>query len=197
MREVAAKAIESLIERLVISKPPTRLVDMAKEITKNLLKNLETRSGGLSGPLSGNKVRDPPCIKEILKSVENGENIPHFARFLLATYLITIGRDLEEIVSIFSKLPDFNEKITRYQVEHIAGRRGSGKRYLTPSCSKVQSMGFCFRDHTCANVKSPAHYALRNRIPLKNRLASISVKKTVGGEAKAKRKRKGIPEDEI
>lgn len=99
----------------------------------------------------------PPCMKAIMDSMKTGENLPHVARFTIATYLIHAGWDLEKIVDLFRTLPDFNEKITRYQLSHIAGEAGGRKRYSIPSCETIASWGLCPTNLGCG-VKNPAQY---------------------------------------
>ena len=84
---------------------------------------------------------------------------------------------------MFRNMPDFNEKITRYQVEHLAGLRGSGKRYRTYSCEKMKSLGLCKAD---CGTRSPiqAYYRILSRMVKegKLRLDSISGGGPAGGE---------------
>lgn len=86
----------------------------------------------------------PPCIKDILGKIENGVNIPHLARFTLVTFLNQIGMSKDEIMQLFTKAPDFDEKLTEYQVSHIIGER-SGKEYSTPKCKTMESYGLCVK----------------------------------------------------
>lgn len=97
----------------------------------------------------------PPCIKNILNQLRNNEHLSHSQRFALATFLINIGADTEYVLELFKYSPDFNEKIARYQIEHIAGLRGSRKKYLSYSCDKMRSLGICVA--TCS-VKNPLAY---------------------------------------
>lgn len=100
----------------------------------------------------------PPCIIHAMDLLSKGENLPHSARVMLAAYLIAIGKGVEEIISIFSKAPDFNAKITTYQIEHLAGIRGSGKKYLVPSCYKLQNENLCFRTIDCKGISNPIQF---------------------------------------
>ena len=80
----------------------------------------------------------PPCIMKLFESVKKHENLPHTARWYLATYLLGIGMDEDAIVAIYSGLPDFSDKVTRYQISH-AKKKG----YKVPSCSTIMSYGLC------------------------------------------------------
>lgn len=100
----------------------------------------------------------PPCVSHALEMLSKGENVPHIGRFLLVSYLYNKGVGVDDIVSLFSTSPDFNERITRYQVEHIAGLRGGGKKYLPPSCRLLQSRGFCFKTKDCDGISNPLQF---------------------------------------
>ena len=105
----------------------------------------------------------PPCIRFILEKVKKGENISHVARFALATFLLNIGKSVDEVVQLFSSLPDFNESITRYQVEHLAGLRGSRKKYIPFKCENMKAYGLCHPDKYCEGIKHPLQYLYKVR----------------------------------
>lgn len=100
----------------------------------------------------------PPCIKHAIDLMGKGENLPHSARVMLATYMIAIGKPIDEIVSMFENAPDFNRKITRYQVEHLAGLKGSRTKYSVPSCEKLLNENLCFATEQCAGIVSPLQF---------------------------------------
>lgn len=97
----------------------------------------------------------PPCIEHIYKMIDLGENLPHSARLLLATFLIHSGKGIDEIDTIFQKLPDYNKKITRYQLEHLSGNRGNTKRYFVPSCEKIKIENLCYKNKICDGIINP------------------------------------------
>jgi len=103
----------------------------------------------------------PPCIQHILQSLSKGENPPHSARFLLATYMLSIGRSVDEVSALFETAPDYNERVTRYQVEHIAGIRGSRTKYTCPSCEKAASENLCYRTEECNGIINPVQFGRR------------------------------------
>ncbi len=100
----------------------------------------------------------PPCIKNIIEGIRRNENLTHHQRFALAVYLINIGVDVEQIVDLFRYAPDFNERMTKYQVEHLAGLRGSKRKYSMYNCDKMKSLGMCVAE---CNVKNPLIYYKR------------------------------------
>ena len=101
----------------------------------------------------------PPCLVRALELLQTGQNVPHYGRFLMATFLLSIGKSVNDIVQLYPKVPDFNEKITRYQVEHIAGLRGGRTRYRVPSCRTLATHNFCFRTQACGTIINPLQFA--------------------------------------
>ncbi len=111
----------------------------------------------------------PPCMEAIINEVKNGGNPSHQARFALAAFMLRRCHDIEgrpiedcveEVVNLFRTVADFDEKVTRYQVEHIAGLRGGRKAYMPPSCEEMNSLGLCPTNLGCG-VKNPLVYGLR------------------------------------
>lgn len=86
----------------------------------------------------------PPCIRKLLEDLALSINLPHTARVALAIYLVSAGVPTDKIVDYFRSAPDFSEKTTRYQVEHIRARK-----YNMPSCSTMDSYGICIADCRC------------------------------------------------
>jgi DNA primase large subunit len=86
----------------------------------------------------------PPCMLKILEDLKSGVNVPHTARFAITSFLLNVGFDVEEIIAMFSSAPDFNEEMTRYQVEHIAGSKGT--EYDCPACDTMRTYHNCVKD---------------------------------------------------
>lgn len=105
----------------------------------------------------------PPCVKHALEVMGKGENLPHSARLMLATYMLAIGKPIDEIVEMFKNAPDFNERITRYQVEHLAGSKGSRTKYSVPSCEKLRTENLCFATADCNGIVNPVQFGRRMR----------------------------------
>jgi DNA primase large subunit len=87
----------------------------------------------------------PPCIRKMQRMLQAGENLSHAGRFGLAAFLHRAGADFESIVDAYRGAPDFDESVTRYQVEHITHHDG-GAGYTPPECDTLRSHGLCFRD---------------------------------------------------
>ncbi|MCK4885028.1 DNA primase large subunit PriL [Candidatus Bathyarchaeota archaeon] len=85
----------------------------------------------------------PSCIKGIYDRVAAGRPASHIGRFALTSFLLSIGMTVEDVFKFFRSVSDFNERMTRYQVEHIAGTRGSGTKYTPPNCATLHTHGIC------------------------------------------------------
>ncbi|KPV61484.1 MAG: DNA primase large subunit PriL [Candidatus Bathyarchaeota archaeon BA1] len=108
----------------------------------------------------------PPCIKALHNAISSGRSISHVGRFALTSFLINIGMTVENVTDLFRSLSDFDERMTRYQVEHIAGGRGSRTRYIPPRCDTLRTHGICpGMDEICRGVRHPlAYYRRKLRI---------------------------------
>ncbi len=151
---VLKEVIQSRIEERVRGMMPLRLPDdmsWVLEEARSLLSEARRPRRGRGGRVSVPKgVVDPdafpPCMAGLYEALRRGENLSHHARFAIATFLLNIGMGVDEVVDLFRNTPDFNERIARYQVEHLAGMRGSGKKYKTYSCEKMKTLGLCTGD---------------------------------------------------
>ena len=111
----------------------------------------------------------PPCISRILSGLLAGENISHAGRFTLTAFLLNIGMKPAEVMQLYKNAPDFNASRTKYQVEHIAGSKGT--KYISPSCDTLRTYGLCVKeeDEICKEVSHPLKYYAR-KLHLKKRV---------------------------
>jgi len=117
----------------------------------------------------------PPCIRSLYDSLFAGRHIPHIGRFSLTSFLVNIGLSEEDVIKIFKSATDFDERMTRYQVEHIAGRRGTKTKYTPPKCSTLRTHSLCVApDELCRRIQHPLTYYRRK------------VKLLFGGRARTK-----------
>ncbi len=113
----------------------------------------------------------PPCIEVLYQAATHGKHLGHVERFTLVSFLVTIGMSTEKVAEVFKTFSDYNARLTLYQVEHIAGSKGSGTKYTPPSCSTLQTHGVCTNtDVLCGRVHHPLNYYLR-----KNRTVQTSL----------------------
>jgi DNA primase large subunit len=101
-----------------------------------------------------------PCMVALRNRVAD---IGHFGLFALAAYMAQKCYEVKEIVDVLRVRSDFDEKIARYQVEHIAGQRGSRVKYRPPSCQSMKTHGLCIEDgkYCPYNIKNPIQYTNR------------------------------------
>ncbi|MDH5690296.1 MAG: DNA primase large subunit PriL [Candidatus Bathyarchaeota archaeon] len=98
----------------------------------------------------------PSCIKGIYDRVAAGRPASHIGRFALTSFLLSIGMTVEDVFKFFRSVSDFNERMTRYQVEHIAGTRGSGTKYTPPNCATLRTHGICISpEPECTRAVNP------------------------------------------
>ena len=101
----------------------------------------------------------PPCVRHLVEQLAEGKNVAHMGRFTLASFLVNIGAEEEEIVRAFKPASDFSERMTRYQVEHIAGKRGGRTKYTCPLCTTLKTHGVCYKpDEVCSTIRNPLSY---------------------------------------
>ena len=105
----------------------------------------------------------PPCIKHAIDVLEKGENLPHSGRFMLATFLLSRNQSVEQIAPLFKNAPDYNEKVTSYQLNHLKGTSGSGTQYSCPSCEKLKTQNLCFAIPECNNIFNPLQFGKKER----------------------------------
>lgn len=105
----------------------------------------------------------PPCIKHAIDILEKGENLPHSGRFMLATFLLSKGQTIQQIAPLFKNAPDYNERVTLYQLNHLAGTSGSGTQYSCPSCEKLKTQSLCFATSECDNIINPLQFGKKKQ----------------------------------
>jgi len=110
----------------------------------------------------------PPCVNAIYQAASTTHHLSHMERFTLTSFLVNIGMSSEKVSELYKSFSDYNERLTRYQIEHIAGERGSGTHYIPPQCSILQTHGVCKnRDDLCRRIYHPlAYYKRKQKIAL-------------------------------
>ena len=134
------EAVKMIVEELRPLPNPPKIIEECSAKLRKMLPKMEARK------FSYREGDNPPCVEKLMEQVGAHQNLPHQARFYLATYLLARGMPMEKIVSLYSNLPDFDEKKTRYQLVH-AKKRG----YTVPSCPTVLSYGLCVADCRIGN----------------------------------------------
>ncbi|VVB73147.1 Eukaryotic and archaeal DNA primase, large subunit [uncultured archaeon] len=162
---VAGEASRNLVETGLPIMPDSIPAELKKDV-QTAIKDVEVQLKGMqeaqqqraaiAARASGVMA---PCMTKIIERARAGENLPHFARVAIATYLFKIGKSIEDIMEIFSHTPNFNDKTTRYQLEFI-----QKKGYSPPSCQNMDTYGLRLPECKClgvTKVKNPMQYGFK------------------------------------
>ena len=152
------RLIRSELTSLIYSRVKTMTLSNLPESIKAKVDDLRTKLKPHYEYRRYQPTHYPPCIKKALEMMNRGENLPHSARLMLATYMLAIGKSVDDIVILFHNAPDYNENITKYQVEHLAGNRGSHTKYSVPSCEKLRNENLCFATEECNGITNPIQF---------------------------------------
>ena len=177
-RREAARLLQEEIRRHIQGKLNidirSQLSDSILERVENLKRKYASQIGKAEFPEFRGEVANeafPPCIRYMYDAAKSGRRLSHMGRFTLTSFLIRIGMKPNDVVDLFRSSSDFNERMTRYQVEHIAGDRGSRTRYVPPTCDTLRTHGLCPAGaDVCGRVKHPLSYYRRKMGTLKKRV---------------------------
>ncbi|RLE84281.1 MAG: hypothetical protein DRJ41_03415 [Thermoprotei archaeon] len=139
---------------------PDEVYLIVEEISTEWSKKLREYEEARSAIVKRGEAYYPPCISFLLSQMREGKNLTHSARFAVATFLLNTGMSVDETLEMFKLSPDYREDLARYQVEHIAGLRGSKVKYLTYKCDNMRSLGLC--RWTCKGVRHPLQFFYRS-----------------------------------
>ena len=151
--EVIRLVREWLYDSFVQTKPVP--VNWQPEESKIIREALQRRAAKTLAPAP--TTAWAPCMVALRNRVADAS---HFGLFALAAYMSNRGYEVNDIVDVLRVRSDFDEKIARYQVEHIAGQRGSRVKYRPPSCASMKTHGLCIDNgRQCPfNIKNPLQY---------------------------------------
>lgn len=138
------EAVKMRMEALrPIQAPPKAIQEYSKKLMALVPKEAVMKMSFRAGD-------NPPCIEKLLEQLKEHQNLNHQARLALAIYLLARNVSVEKVQSMFSNFPDYDEKKTKYQLEHIA-KRG----YSMPACATMLSYGLCVAD---CRIGSPLNW---------------------------------------
>ena len=150
----------------------TSLQTVIKKVEKTILPAIVDSYPRDYASLGINETAFPPCIKNQYEILKTGGNLSHIGRFTLTSFLINIGVGEKKMLEIFKEVMDFDERKTIYQIEHIAGMRGSKTKYLPPKCGTLKTHGICIKpDQICSEIRKPIDYYIK-------KMRGLSKKKT-------------------
>ncbi|MFP3985703.1 MAG: hypothetical protein ACLFU9_07060 [Candidatus Bathyarchaeia archaeon] len=152
----ATRLLQEEIRKHIETKLDTKITQLPPEIQKTIqkLKNTfisqKTTIKKEEYPQTVDLEAFPPCIKALYEATTTGHHLSHTGRFTLTAFLINIGMPAQSIMDLYHNLTDFNERLTLYQIEHIAGQRGSRTKYKPPKCQTLRTHGICTQpDEDC------------------------------------------------
>ncbi|MDH5481386.1 MAG: DNA primase large subunit PriL [Candidatus Bathyarchaeota archaeon] len=158
LKEEVRRHIEKRLELKELPAFPPKITEIAEKIRK-LSEDTIGKTEMEGFPKAIVQVAFPPCIKALYESFSSGRHLSHVGRFTLTSFLINIGMPPETVVEFFKSFSDYNERMTRYQVEHIAGEKGSRTRYIPPKCDTLKTHGVCTNpDELCQRMRHPLSY---------------------------------------
>jgi len=179
-RAEASRLLEEEVRRYIESKLGIKVGLLPEGIMKRvgklkqlfLMKRREIRWEEI--PKEVSIIAFPPCIKALYGAAVSGQRLSHMGRFTLTSFLINIGMTVENVVNMFRSVSDFDERMTRYQVEHIAGGRGSRTRYTAPRCDTLRTHGLCpGMDEICRKIRHPLTYYRRKLRAIKTKPSAV------------------------
>ncbi|MEM2117419.1 MAG: DNA primase large subunit PriL [Candidatus Bathyarchaeia archaeon] len=160
LKEEVRKYIEKRLEIREAKFPPefSSIAEKLEKLTLDRIGKMEMEGF----PKAVIREAFPPCIDTLYKAVSSGRHLSHIGRFTLTSFLVNIGMSSESVIELFRNFSDFNERLTRYQVEHIAGERGSRTQYTSPKCETLKTHGVCANpDALCEKIHHPLTYYRR------------------------------------
>jgi DNA primase large subunit len=164
LQEEVQRRIETRFDAKEVPQFPHQIMDIAEKLIE-LSKEKIGESEMEGFPKEVSQSAFPPCIVVLFDAASHGRHLGHVGRFTLTSFLVTIGMPPEKVAEVFKSSSDYNARLTRYQVEHIAGSRGSGTRYTPPSCSTLQTHGVCTgSDEFCRHIRHPLRYYLNKNV---------------------------------
>jgi len=161
LSEEVRKNIEKRLEAKERLEFPPEIMKIAEKIKKLSIDKIgKTEMEGF--PKTILQTAFPPCLKALYQAISTGRHLSHIGRFALTSFLINIGMPPENVIELFKNFSDYNQRMTSYQVEHIAGERGSRTRYIPPRCETLKTHGLCTKpDETCQKILHPLSYYRR------------------------------------
>ena len=172
LQEEVRKHVEGKLQVRVRSMLPENVIERVDRLVKVYASRIgKVRFEEL--PKDAVNAAFPPCIRQLYDDAAAGRHLSHIGRFALVSFLLRVGIPPEKVIDLFRSSADFNERMTRYQVEHIAGARGSRTRYNPPRCDTLRTHGVCpGTDDLCKNLRSPLVYYRRKLRMIKTAVAA-------------------------
>lgn len=167
-RGEAVRVLRAAVERLLlrdIKKVKASFPQNIQQVYEEIEALVRSRTDRMQQEINGEIVPDAysPCMKILLADMMESKPLSHIARFAITAFLLNVGMDVDSILELFMKAPDFREDLARYQIQHIAGQRGS-TAYTSPGCPYMVSVRLCVnKDKLCERIRHPLSYYRRRK----------------------------------
>lgn len=162
LQEEVKKRIEEKLSFTELTKLPEEIMNAAAKLAEFAQEIMGQETEEL--PKVVTRSAFPPCITGMIEAASSTHHLSHIERFTLVSFLVNIGMTSDAVTELFKTFSDYNERLTRYQVEHIAGERGSGTKYTPPQCSVLLTHGVCRnRDDLCRHIHHPLKYYINRQ----------------------------------
>lgn len=161
------RVIRAAVEKMLIrdiKKVPANFPPNIQKIYEDIDEKVRKQTDRMRQEIQGEIVTEafPPCMQALLADMNEGKPLSHIARFAITAFLLNVGMDVDSVLELFMRAPDFREDLARYQIEHIAGKRGSTE-YTPPSCAYMISVRLCVDPDKAESRRHPLAYYRRRR----------------------------------
>ncbi|MFW9983502.1 MAG: hypothetical protein ACFFCB_02100 [Candidatus Odinarchaeota archaeon] len=161
------RVIRAAVEKMLIrdiKKVPANFPPNIQKVYEDIDEKVRKQTDRMRQEIQGEIVTEafPPCMQALLADMNEGKPLSHIARFAITAFLLNVGMDVDSVLELFMRAPDFREDLARYQIEHIAGKRGSTE-YTPPSCAYMISVRLCVDPDKAESRRHPLAYYRRRR----------------------------------
>ncbi|MFX1300879.1 MAG: hypothetical protein ACFFAL_05380 [Promethearchaeota archaeon] len=161
------RVIRAAVEKMLIrdiKKVPANFPPNIQKVYEEIDEMVRKQTNRMRQEIQGEIVTEafPPCMQALLSDMNEGKPLSHIARFAITAFLLNVGMDVDSVLELFMRAPDFREDLARYQIEHIAGKRGSTE-YTPPSCAYMISVRLCVDPDKAESRRHPLAYYRRRR----------------------------------
>ena len=161
------RVIRAAVEKMLIrdiKKVPANFPPNIQKVYEDIDETVRKQTDRMRQEIQGEIVTEafPPCMQALLADMNEGKPLSHIARFAITAFLLNVGMDVDSVLELFMRAPDFREDLARYQIEHIAGKRGSTE-YTPPSCAYMISVRLCVDPDKAESRRHPLAYYRRRR----------------------------------
>ncbi|WP_336025564.1 DNA primase large subunit PriL [Halobellus salinisoli] len=99
----------------------------------------------------------PPCMRALVRRARGDETLAAHAEFSLVSFLVALGLDADDVVTLLDADESDDDARIRTRVEYLA--ESDGTQYPPPSCATMKTYGTCVDpDERCETISHPLSY---------------------------------------